>query len=81
MSLILKGREVVGEKCQSIYSSSGDKTRLTYRRTMHTAYKGSKVEPVARSASSELVDPVDRSTSNTTLQISGPLSLMPSLFG
>ena len=32
-----------GEKCQGVYSSSDDRTRLTYRCTMDTAYLGTKV--------------------------------------
>ena len=40
-TLRMLGRE--GDKCPGVYSSSDDRTSLTYRMFMHTSYIGSKV--------------------------------------
>ena len=39
-SSFLEDMEVVGKKCQGVYSSLDDRTRLTYSCTLLTAYIG-----------------------------------------
>ena len=56
------------EQCQGVSSSSYVRRRLTYRMNMYTAFMAQKkVDPVARSASSKLVDPHGWSSSCATL--------------